>query len=307
MIITRLMGGLGNQMFQYAAGLALAEHHRTSLKLDLSWYDGEHLEYPAPHNRYALSCFNILEQFATEEEVVRCSGKGLSHSEKTIARLARTLRLPRIAHLLRSSGKTYDNEKFFVRDPDFLAQPNPSYLQGMWQSETFFQTVSSLVHDHFSPRYPLSAEALRWEARIAAEKVSVSVHVRRGDYAADPRFRQSIGMPGSDYYQRAVGELADRFPGLHLFVFSDDPKQAKAGFRSAVPHTFLPETSATRAWEHLILMTRCDHSIIANSTFSWWGAWLNRNPNQVVIAPEQWRRSPDYDCRDATPPKWMRL
>src|SRR3954470_20716760 len=154
MIITRLKGGLGNQMFQYAAGLALAQERRTVLKLDVSWYR-DNPEYEA-HNRYGLNCFNISEQFATEEEVARVRGFSLTRSERWSVALARAFRFNRYAEHYTSNGH-WHQQALFKPYPEFFSLSDHTYLDGMWQSEGFFDKIAALVRLHFSFRYPASA------------------------------------------------------------------------------------------------------------------------------------------------------
>jgi len=303
MIISRLTGGLGNQMFQYAAGLALAEHHRTTLKLDVEWFRMDP-QYEA-HNRYALSCFNITEQFATREEIDRVKGRGLTRSEKMAAAIAGPLGLQRLAESLRCSGKTYFNRQYFVRDPQFLEQPDPCYLHGMWQSESFFKPVENLLRLQFSFRYPPQPEVAEMEKKIRTTRASAFVHFRRGDYTRNPDFRDKIGVLEMDYYRRAIEELNQRMPNLHLFIFSDDIEAIAKEFTPEQSHTYVRCVAPWHPYDKIRLMAACDHGIIANSTFSWWGGWLNPNPDKIIIGPQRWRKDPAVDCRDALPDSWL--
>src|SRR5262245_18756322 len=145
MIITWLTGGLGNQMFQYAAGLALAEHHRTVLKLDVSWFRRDP-QFEA-HNRYALSCFNVTEQFATQEEIDRLRGFRLTRIEKWSIKIARALHFYQYANHYKDGGNAHHADRFSFY-PGFFDQPDNTYLHSMWQSERFFAPVSNLLRLH---------------------------------------------------------------------------------------------------------------------------------------------------------------
>src|SRR5688572_12491279 len=181
MIITWLTGGLGNQMFQYAAGLALAAQHRTVLKLDPSWYQAD-LPYAA-HVRYGLSCFNITEQFATQEEIDRVRGVPYSRIRRWSEAGARALRLrPPSPHPALPAN--WHCPPTFAYYPEFGAQPDNTYLQGMFQSEKFFAPVADLLRLHFSIRYPAPPEVEALAARIRSGP-SIAVNFRRGDYVSN--------------------------------------------------------------------------------------------------------------------------
>ena len=303
MIITQLTGGLGNQMFQYAAGLALAEHRRTVLKLDVSWFR-HYPEYEA-HNRYALSCFNITEQFATEEELDRVRGVNLTRTERWSVALARALRLHRYARR-HDEPANWHRPPGFPFYPEFFAQPDNTYLNGMFQSEKFFAPVANLLRLHFSLRYPPQPEVAAMAQRIRSGP-SAAVHFRRGDYVRNASFNSQIGVVGLDYYERAVRLVRERSPEATLYVFSDDIESVAREFHPPGPHVFVRCVEHWHPFDKIRLMALCDHAVIANSTFSWWGAWLNPSPAKLVIAPDPWFAGRQHDDRDVVPESWMRL
>lgn len=305
MIITRLLGGLGNQMFQYAAGLALAEAHRTVLKLDVSWF--RHNPAYEPHNRYALSCFNITEQFATRREIDDLRGLQLATTERWAASLARRLRLFRIA-ALHQSGTRWYRQPGHRHDPAFHSLPDESYLEGMFQSEQFFARVADLLRLHFSFRYPAPPAVAAMAERIRSGGPSAFVHFRRGDYLTNPDFAREIGCLDGAYYQEATARLAEQHPGLTLYAFSDDMDWVEANFHPPLPCVFVRATAPWHSYDKIRLMALCDHAILSNSTFAWWGAWLNPSTEKTVIAPDPWfpPASP-HDARDLVPDSWTRL
>lgn len=300
MIITRLTGGLGNQMFQYAAGLALAEHLRTVLKLDVSWFNADP-RYEA-HNRYALSCFNVTEQFATAEEVDRVAGFRLTRTERWSVALARALRLNRYASALERRGNLHYAERFSFY-PGFFAQPDPTYLHGMFQSEKFFAPAAQLLRLHFSFRYPPPPEVAALAERIRRGP-SAAVHFRRGDYARNPGFAREMGVLDLAYYDRAVRLLRERSPEATLYIFSDDIEGVAREFRPPGPHEFVRCVQSWHAYDKIRLMALCDHIAIANSTFSWWAAWLNPSPDKLVLAPDPWFDRSEHDASDLLPSGW---
>ena len=303
MIITYLTGGLGNQMFQYAAGLALAERRRTVLKLDVSWFR----EDPAfeAHNRYALSCFNVTEQFATQEEIDHVRGVSLTRTERWSAALARALRLYRYAHR-HTAPTNWHRPPTFRFYPEFFAQPDPTYLNGMFQSEKFFASSAHLVRLHFSLRYPPQPAVAAMAERIRSGP-SAAIHFRRGDYIRNKSFNLQIGVIGLDYYHHAVRLLRERSPEATLYIFSDDIETVAQEFHPPGPHVFVRCVEHWHAFDKIRLMSLCEHIAIANSTFSWWAAWLNPSPGKLVIAPDPWFSSHEQDGSDIVPESWIRL
>jgi len=303
MIITWLSGGLGNQMFQYAAGLALAERRRTVLKLDVSWFRDDPA-YEA-HNRYALSCFNITEQFATQEEIDRVRGVQLTTTERWSVALARAVRLRRYAQRY-AAPANWHMPPTFAFYPQFFEQPDNTYLNGMFQSEKFFADAADLLRLHFSFRYPASPEVAALAARIRSGP-SAALHFRRGDYARNATFAREIGVLDLAYYQRAVRLLRERSPNATLYIFSDDIEAVAREFTPPGPHEFVRCVKPWHAYDKIRLMSLCDHIAIANSTFSWWAAWLNPSPDKLVLAPDPWFDSSPHDASDVVPASWVRL
>lgn len=304
MIITWLNGGLGNQMFQYAAGLALAERRRTVLKLDVSWYR-ERPEYEA-HNRYALSCFNITEQFATEEEIDRVRGLQLTRTERWSVGLARALRLYQWARRMTTAGRCrYDDRRGF--SPEFLDLPDNTYLHGVWQSEKYPASCANLLRLHFSFRYPPQPAVEAMARRIREGGPSIAVHFRRGDYVRNATFREEIGVLDMRYYQRAVARMRERHPQAVLYLFSDDIDAVEREFHPPGPHCFVRATQPWHAYDKIRLMSLCDHAILSNSTFAWWAAWLNPSVTKIVMAPDPWLAGRPGELPDIVPVGWERL
>jgi hypothetical protein len=304
MIITRLTGGLGNQMFQYAAGLALAEQRRTVLKLDVSWFR-EYAEYEA-HNRYALSCLNVTEQFATQEEIDRVRGIQLTRTERWTVALARALRLRRYVARHASGGLWhYPPHGGFY--PEFSTLPDSTYLDGMFQSEQFFASFATILRLHFSFRYPPQPAVEAMAQRIRENGPSVAVHFRRGDYVRNSTFSKEIGALGLDYYDKAIAHVRALHPTSTLYIFSDDIDGVEREFRPPGPHVFVRATQPWHAYDKIRLMGLCHHAIISNSTFAWWAAWLNPSPTKLVVAPDPWfaDRRPHGD--DLVTASWIRI
>jgi hypothetical protein len=301
-ITISLIGGLGNQMFQYAAGKALAERHGVDLALDLSGFQN-----------YALRSF-LLDRLCVPEAVALSAQTGLAPQagrnftrakwKGRIDRLLGRTGLPKLA----PSRNEYC-EPHFHYDPAFAALGSQMSLFGYFQSERYFVSIAEGLRNWFLPREPLSAVAAEVLARIEQSCLPVSVHVRRGDYL-NPGTAEYHGILGEPYYRQAIDRIeAALGEGADFFVFSDDPAVAEQVLN------FLPKSrlhhvggDPERPWEDMALMARCRHHVIANSSFSWWGAWLNRSPDKIVITPRAWFAPVELKKRntaDLYPPGWI--
>ena len=294
MIIVKLMGGLGNQMFQYAMGRALSLRTNTELKLNLSWFA---MRGSGDVSRpYDLSNFNIVENAATAEELKKF--KGYEHG---VARRVRAF-LSRFAPL---SWQSHIQEKYFHFDPAILTITHDAYLSGYWQSEQYFSDFAETLRKDFTFRKPLAGENERLADDILKHE-AVSIHIRRGDYVSDAKNLNFYESCSLEYYYQGLAEISQRYPDLHVYVFSDDIEWAKHNLNISQPITFISHNHGENAFEDMRLMSLCKHNIIANSTFSWWAAWLNQSPDKIVIAPKRWfvqSRSTD----DLIPITWFKL
>ncbi len=288
MVIARLIGGLGNQLFQYALGRTIAASRSTTLKLDITDYETYKVQ------AYALHHFNVIESFATRDEIRRLRGGGWM-----VKRLSR-----RLHRLIPFRKDSYVLEKGFAFDPEVLKSPDDVYLEGYWQSEKYFASTEGLLRREFTIRQSLSGRNQEMAARIAGCN-AVSLHVRRGDYVSDPDSSRVHGLCGADYHQAAVRRIAEVIPQPHLFVFSDDPEWAATNLHLDHPMTIVTGNDTRRDYEDLHLMSLCKHHIVANSSFSWWGAWLDTNPDKIVIVPARWFGREQHDTRDLFPPAWQ--
>jgi glycosyl transferase family 11 len=296
-ITVRLQGGLGNQMFQYAAGYALARRLSVPLRLDLSWYR------EVTGRRYGLDVFSITGRIATDDEVRR---EGIRPPGR-IARGLSQLRAQLGARLgVRASARPgYVREPGFPFWPGFLELADGSTLDGYWQSERYFAEVAEPLRGEFAMREAPDPANLRTLDAIRAGE-SVAVHVRRGDYQSDPHTRRYHGTTSPEYYQAAVRRMLAITKDPRFYVFSDDPDWAEAHLAFGAPTTCVRQDAPERDHEDLRLMSAARHHIIANSTFGWWGAWLAGAPGQTVIAPRAWFMD-GPDARDVVPARWERI
>jgi Glycosyl transferase family 11 len=293
MVIVRLMGGLGNQMFQYAAARRMALTRQVPLKLDISEFAR------SPDRVYALGALSIQEAFATPEELREITGPRARGVRRLVFRLRRRFGI--------GYGWSWIHERGLSPfDRRVLEARERTYLDGYWQSEQYFGDVADTIRREFTIGFPPDARSREIAGQIATSD-SVSVHVRRGDYVADPRASPARNICTPDYYHRSVARIAERVGNPHLFLFSDDPEWVAANLRFEHPVTLVSEAAGHKEHEDLRLMSACRHHIIANSSFSWWGAWLNPRRDKVVIAPRRWMNDSRVDDRDVVPPTWIRV
>jgi hypothetical protein len=276
-VVTRLLGGLGNQMFQYAAARALSLYQGGRLLLDTAA-----LAVPGGHTPrdYALDVFDIRAEVLGEGGLHGFNGMRVAESGPRF-----DARVPRIE--------------------------GDAYLAGYWQSERYFRGVRPVLQRDFRLRRAPGSHARAWSDRIQAAqragRATVSLHVRRGDYVSLPQAAAHHGACETDYYLQALAELQRRHGELEVFAFSDDPAWVAANLRVDAPLHVVSDAAASAAHEDLWLMQQCRHHVIANSSFSWWGAWLGHAPQATVIAPRQWVRTPGFDTRDVVPADWVCL
>lgn len=295
MIISRIQGGLGNQMFQYAAARALALRLGVETKLDLSWFAS--IAKNETPRRFMLSAFpNLSATEATEKEI-----EELKFTPQSL--FSRFLRRPR------RRAFSYNVEPYFDYWAGIEQLNASSYLAGYWQNELYFKHASEIIRQDFTfPSFPTEATAEAAKL-ICSVQPSVAVHIRRGDYASNHVTESYHGLCSAEYYNRALDELAMRLGAeLNLFLFSDDPNWVRRkfdtrGFSSTIldfpEHTDVP-------WNDMHLMSLCSHHVIANSSFSWWGAWLATG-NGFVYAPQRWFAAPAMEHNNPAAASWIQL
>lgn len=292
MIIVKLKGGLGNQLFQYVVGRHLAKIHRTVLKMDISLFDTYEL------HAYSIGPFNIQENFASAKEI-----RQLTFVKQGI--LGRVVR--RALRKTKERAPTYVSEKMFQFDPEILNLPNPVYLDGYWQSEKYFRDIAEIIRQEFTVKTPPRGKDKELaESMVSCE--SVSLHIRRGSYLLHP-YNQVHGTCSLDYCFRCVRWICKKVKNPHFFIFSDHSEWARDNLKLPYLTTLVDHNGADKDYEDLRLMTQCKYHIIANSTFSWWGAWLNSNPDKIVIAPTRWflDKNVNNQTHDLIPETWIRL
>jgi hypothetical protein len=295
-IIVKLMGGMGNQMFQYAFGLYLARKNNSALKFDLHFLLDRTPRANFVFRDYDLDIFMITEnERASLAESSHFSGQmGNGFMHDLFARVRRKLRKPE--HILDYSSRYI---------PSFRELTGDLYLEGYFQSPYYFQGIDDLLRREFSFREPVLPESQDLKERIVACN-SVCLNVRRADFVQENLSANVQGFVGTDYYSRAVAKMKEQVKDIEIFVFSDDISWCENNLRFDVPTTFVDHSHKGKKFgNYLQLMTLCRHYIIPNSTFAWWAAWLSDAPGKKVIVPQRWYVDPKLDGRDIVPDSWQ--
>ena len=205
------------------------------------------------------------------------------------------------------SGSCVFREKGFAFDPNIQEIQGDVYLEGYWQSERYFVEVAELIQNEFTMKEPFG-EVSATMADLMAQRESVSIHIRRGDYVSSPSTNRFHGLCSFEYYFDAVARMAKTIHEPHFFVFSDDPEWgARKPGTLRYPTSFISHNGPIKDYEDLCLLARCKHHIIANSSFSWWGAWLSPNPDKIIFAPRKWFNDNTIDTRDLIPTSWIAI
>ena len=295
-VIVDLQGGLGNQLFQYAAGRALAAAYDAPLGLAHRLLDRDR------KRRYALDAYPI--------KALRLAADMLPEPgpfRRVVTRLGVPSRWQTPLGLidLRHVPRFDEDETQGAWDPRVVACRPPVILRGYFQAPRYFDAITEVLRRELIPTRARSESARRVaEAIQAAGPGSVSLHLRRGDYVSDPTVRAKHGVLGPAYYRRAMERVRGTVPDPHWFVFTDDPAAAQAVLPTEAQLTVVSGHGLTEV-EELDLMRTCRHHVIANSSFSWWGAWLGM-PEGITIAPRRWFADGSVaGIRDRFPEGWV--
>lgn len=291
MIIVKLMGGLGNQMFQYAAGKALATKHGVELLVDTSFLNAN------PNGAYTkreleLSVFSLSLKIAKDSELKKYASGG-----NRLQRLIRRV-LPQLFKV------SYFSEKGQCYQTEFMSLPPNTYLEGYWQNELYFSAIREQLLKDFSPKLSMPAVVESYYARII-NCTSISLHVRRGDYVTVASAAEFHGLTGIEYYTAALNYYEKNLGAFEIFVFSDDISWCKNNLKHNNPITYV-EHNLAAIWD-MYLMTACKHHIIANSSFSWWAAWLDNKENSSVVMPRMWFKNATAEDLGIAAKNWLQL
>ena len=302
-VIAHLLGGLGNQMFQYAAARAVALRCNAPLILDASWLSGE------TERHFDLRPFRIrterpfaLWPFRINVGILKSDPP---HSRWAVAFEHFAGRLNR-RFGTHKRGAPIFRERPFQYDCRVQSLRAPVYMYGYFQSGKYFADWTDIISDDFQISDPPRPEAQALLDHIKASD-AICMHVRRGDYVTDPAVNAFHGLCSIDYYHRGLRDVANNLARPECFVFSDDPAWVRENLMLDVPTTIVNIHGPHEAHEDLRLMAACHSYVIANSSMSWWGAWLGRRAGKRVVAPRQWFKASSRDARDLIPDDWVRL
>jgi hypothetical protein len=281
MIVMRMCGGLGNQMFQYALGRRLSMDRKVPLLLDIAPFLSRGV-HDVPRT-YRLHFMNVTVPTSLNWQIDL--GKAF----------------PPGTHI-QCMGIQEQSEAL---NANVFDCPKTAYLAGYWQTEKYFLSIADQIRADFALAAPLTP-GRQATADLMAQSLSISVHVRRTDYLTHPGAAVVHGTCSPEWYDQAMRQMADTVEKPRFFVFSDEPQWARNNLPSYENMVFVDPQPDDREYEDMHLMARCKHHIIANSTFSWWGAWLNPSPQKKVIAPKRWFLK-ESDLSDRLPPEWITL
>jgi len=278
MIIVRIIGGLGNQLFQYAMARSISEKLGIEFKLDISGFENYKL-----HNGYRLNQFNIIENIATNEEIKKFRGyEGIFR--RILNKLGLDIKRP----------ESYYQEKFYMRYNEGVFSDN-FYFDGYWQNCRYFEDIREILLKELTPKN-ISNQAKLYLKTI--DENSVSIHIRRGDYL---KLQNIYNILSVDYYQKAIKILNKTHKHLNFFVFSDDIEWCKNNLN--IEATYIEKTTDI---DDVFLMSKMGFNIISNSTFSWWGVWLNEN-NKIVITPKKWFNKKEWQNLNINCKNWKEV
>lgn len=286
-IIIQLIGGLGNQMFQ------LALYSKLIYLKKNAFVDSIILNSYLSSRKWksVLDVFDYKPNYASRKDIEKYGD--LSNTLFSQAR--RKLIGKKKTHIEENKEGNYE--------PEILDLEN-AYLVGYWQSYKYFEDCPERIHDMFRFPTSISPKSKEYLKLIKDSKPSVSLHLRRGDYTVGGNVNIYGGICTEEYYAKAINLMEQKYPGCTFFIFSNDPEYASRYYNKD-NYILVNCNDEGNAWQDMYLMTQCDHNIIANSSFSWWGAWLNQNPDKMVIAPKKWINT--IEMKDICPDEWIRI
>jgi hypothetical protein len=297
-VTVTLKGGLGNQLFQYAIGRALSVSLNVPLRLDLSWFK----EVKATNGN-----ITTIREYALEPYGLKVSTYYSNRQTGIIAQLIEKYAKivgKYIPGYLALDGIYYERD--FKFDSNVKELVPPVWLHGYWQSYKYFDAIAELLRHDLGQPQGLSLPTQAFISRIKSTD-SIALHIRRGDYVSNKNASVVHGLCSIEYYKKGLEIVSVGLHKPHCFIFSDEPEWAKNNLRFSIPTTVVDINGPKDAHEDLWLMSACDRFVIANSSLSWWAAWLSNAANKLVVAPREWFADANVDTTSLIPPEWMRL
>jgi hypothetical protein len=291
-VIIKLQGGLGNQMFQYAFARIISEKNKCKLYCDIEFFDNTEKKPGFTPRKLAINIFDIevikmdeliYSQFVNKKKVISFLDFVLWEKHKEFA------------------------ENLFKYDRKVFKIKPPIYLDGYFQKDIYFKGYENMVKKLFI--FPTNfTDNIKKLLNLIDSSISVSIHFRRGDYIDDEIINNYHGTCSLDYYHDSIKTIQKNVSNPLFFIFSDDIEWVKhtlSGWK--YNFYFVTETKGNDDWIDMMLMSRCKHNIIANSSYSWWSAWLNQFVNKVVIYPANWYNDKNINTQHLTPKKWIKI
>ena len=282
MIIVKIKGGLGNQIFQYAFARFLSIQKKAKVKID----NGINSNKQDTYREYGLKYFNITLELSSKNESLTTK-----YPLGIISKIIRGIQKISGIHNI-GWNKNILNSK-------------EKYLEGYWQSYKYLEPIRDILLKELTLKKTIETKYKNLLDQISNTD-SVSIHVRRGDYANDPKTKSIHQTFGLEYYQKAIETVSEKISEPTFFIFSDDIEWVKQNLKIDFPTVYVSNPEI-KDCEELIIMSKCKNNIIANSSFSFWGAWLNQNPNKIVIAPKKWNNRYTKEYKDLLPPEWIKI
>jgi len=284
-----LMGGLGNQLFQFAAGYNHSFRYHQALYVDLGYIN----KYPA-HGGYRLDKL-LLSDYISDTV------------ESSIYEILRNRILMRFPVLTQLFNNKIFHEHYYGLVTNDVADSICPIMLGYWQDAKLFNEMHAFLKSSIVPRN-ISNRAYLLHSEITGQSMpSVSIHVRRGDYVNNDTALKTHGACSIEYYFNAIDRIKSKVKNIHFFVFTNDPVWVEENFKKLFFDSRVTFVDGNSQEEDLWLMSQAKHHIIANSSFSWWGAWLAQHKSQIVIAPTPWYDKQPKHSTDPSLPEWIRL
>ena len=293
-----MMGGLGNQMFQYAFGIALSAKNKSNVCFDLSFYDDQVERHDFTPRKLALDVFRL--------KLPKVSDSELSKFKKLVKPIKFADKCYSVLY-----GKKYYLESSPHFDVNIDKISNNTYCEGYFQDERYFQNVSEEIRSAFTfanNSFERDSEIQRLANEITSSN-SVCIHIRRGDYITNPINTEIFGTLSKDYYLKGIDHIEKTINSkTKKFLFSNDPEWCKETFGEYSDITIIDEKySGSNGTSHFWLMTKCKHFIIANSSFSWWAAWLGNEHNKIICRPFPWFTKNEFKSASMCPDSWVKI
>jgi hypothetical protein len=293
MVVIKLQGGLGNQMFQYAVAAIIAKKNKTKVLIDDSIFKVKQKKLGYTPRDFELLIFEKTFNFAQNSDLL------LFEKPSVLNKFKRKVKLnyPKII-----------NEPLFGYLSDLNQVKSPVYLKGYFQCYQYFNGFEDFIRGLFK----FSTDNLSQEnldlIPVLKNKNTIAIHVRRGDYVFDTHTNKFHGTCSMEYYLKGIVEVASKIKNPILVFFSDDSDWIKNNFED-VPFDklFINHNKGVNSWIDMYLMSICSHNIIANSSFSWWAAWLNSNKDKIIVAPKQWFDAIKIDLKLIVPDGWITI